>query len=76
MFSTFSLAVKMEAVLLALCWTASRGDSRTMHVRCHPSHRFTELATQRGMGSPDYVSLRHPHPKILVDVGIVLDMPE
>ena len=68
--------MEVEAVSHALCWIASRGDSRTTHVIIV---RFNKLATKKmksGMGSPDWnVPMVDIHLRKRLCVR-ALDMPE
>ena len=38
--SASSLTVEVEAVIHALCWIVSRGDSQT--AKCHHPHKFKD----------------------------------
>ena len=49
--STSSLTMEVEAVTLALCWAASKGDSRTSLILTDSMSLLQKVKS--GMGSPD-----------------------
>ena len=52
--STSSLTMEMEAVIHALCWIASRGDSQTTHDISLTDSMSLIQKVKSGMGSPDW----------------------
>ena len=52
--STSSLTMEVEAVIHALCWIASRGDSQTTHAIILIDSMSLLQKVKSGMGSPDW----------------------
>ena len=70
MVSTSSLTVEVEAVIHALCWNASRGDSRTTHAIILT---VDELATKNKNwnGEPRLEFVSRQHPPLKTPVGVL-----